>query len=279
MDEVDKRRDKPNHSDQSHDGDVPEGVAVELEARRLGEQHGSHQRALGRVEAGADNHSQSSRFIVDVVLVWATSADDLGAGEQHVSGNLRVHGRSTEVEKVERVVGHGDFGNGDRLASQHALVDNAVAGKQQAIAGELKKRWVRNLVHVSGDELAGVDVGPEAVAQDADVALELGDLAQPLHRGLCLDERRGDADDGDEEDGGGIVVVLVHGPEEQTGDLEDVERVEDLVDEQLAERLLGNVDLVLAKDELAVVALFIIETLAQSGDVGPGRVLPDSAAP
>jgi hypothetical protein len=124
-------------------------------------------------------------------------------------------------------------------------------------------------VDVSGYQLAGVDVGPEAAAQDADLAFKLGNLTQSLHGSLGLDKGGCDTDDGDQEDGSGVVIVLVHRPQEQTGDLEHIEGVEDFVDKQLTERLLSNVNLVLAEDKLAVVALFVVKTFTQSIDFGP----------
>jgi hypothetical protein len=98
VDEVDERRNESDHGDEGHDGDVAEGVAVELEARWLGEEHGAHEGALGGVEARAHDHGQRRSFVVVVVLVRAAGADDLGAREEHVASDLGVHSGSAQVE-------------------------------------------------------------------------------------------------------------------------------------------------------------------------------------
>ena len=98
--------------------------------------------------------------------------------------------------------------------------------------------WVGNFVHISGYEIARVDVAPEATAKDSDVAIKARDLAQTLHRCLGFDEGGGDADHRDEEDASSIVVVFVDGPKEQTSNLEDVERMEGFIHEELASSLL-----------------------------------------
>jgi hypothetical protein len=46
--------------------------------------------------------------------------------------------------------------------------------------------------------------------------------------------------------------------------LEDIERVEDLINQELTDSLLGDVDDVLSEYEFAVVSFIVVQTLAES---------------
>lgn len=102
--------------------------------------------------------------------------------------------------------------------------------------------------------------------------------------GSCFNERRGNATDRDKEDCHGVVVVLIEGPQNQAGDLEDVERVEHLlqlaglapstldgeaylVSEKTEQGLLLNVDEVAAKNDVTVALFLAVNAGANCQDV------------
>lgn len=76
-----------------------------------------------------------------------------------------------------------------------------------------------------------------------------------------------------------LTVVVVDGPESDGQDLKDVERVQDLVDEQGADAPARDLDDVLAKERRAKHSVRLAQSAAEGGDRLPARVLPFAAGP
>ena len=67
-----------------------------------------------------------------------------------------------------------------------------------------------------------------SIDEDLDGAVKPGHLPHPLDGPLGLDKRREDAGHADEGDCEGVVVVVIDRPQEDRGDLKNVEGVQDL---------------------------------------------------
>lgn len=109
------------------------------------------------------------------------------------------------------------------------------------------------------------------------------DTGLPQTYRSCFNEGGSNAAKGHEEDGYSIVVVFVQGPEYQTGNLKDVKGVKDLlrlarlwftrdpstylVHKEARHGLLLNVDVIPAKDHIAVALLFAVDAGANGANV------------
>jgi hypothetical protein len=106
-----------------------------------------------------------------------------------------------------------------------------------------------------------------------------------------FDESRSYAHNGDEENASSVIVVLIYGPKQETGDLKDIKRMKCLklcksphyaknkedtnfVHKKLRDRLLFDVYHVLAKDPLTLLLLVSIDTNSDRFDISPCWVLP-----
>lgn len=94
----------------------------------------------------------------------------------------------------------------------------------------------------------------------------------------CFNDSAGNREDRYQEDCRGVVIVFIQGPQDETCDLKDVERMKSLhsvsvfamrvweethfIEKELRYGLLLDLDHVLAKDLLSWLPLFGIQTLA-----------------
>jgi len=186
LDEVDRAGKEAADGDAAEDADEPERVAVEGEParevgrisgrasrpcrtrgakdapERLGEQHRAHKGALGRVEAGAEDHGRRLELAAGFGAAEharrrLADADDLGAVVDDVpcevgvdlAGLLSERRRGDKVHagRLDRVLR-----DGHRLARQHRLVDDGVAGEEEEVGGERVERGVGQVEDVARDE-------------------------------------------------------------------------------------------------------------------------------
>lgn len=91
---------------------------------------------------------------------------------------------------------------------------------------------------------------------------------------LGFNQGRYDTRDTDESDRKGIIIVVVHRPQDDRGDLKDVERVEHLIDKKTQQALAFDVDDVLTEKDSSLCSDSLSQSRSHSLDAGPPWVPP-----
>ena len=113
---------------------------MELEVQRRREQNRPHEFAFGRHESRADDDGLA-------VVALALALQHFGAAEDDMLA-LKVVNESFAV-----LVGNGDLGDGDGLAGEHGLVDDARALHEDGVAFHHEAAAGSQQQHVAGNQL------------------------------------------------------------------------------------------------------------------------------